>query len=69
MVLLLLQGFVDDYLLMVHACAERDGPGVVQQSIKLGFLTGERNVAMPSLQHSTAQQRDADHTFDCATPR
>ena len=33
--------FVDEYLKMVVACAERDREGVLQSSIKLGFLTGE----------------------------
>jgi hypothetical protein len=32
--------FVDNYLRMVHACAERDRQGVVDMSVKLGFLTG-----------------------------
>lgn len=35
------QGFVDDYLLMVRACAERDQDSIISQSVKLGFLTGE----------------------------
>jgi len=33
--------FVDEYLKMVVACAERDREGVLDSSIKLGFLTGE----------------------------
>ena len=33
--------FVDEYLKMVVACAERDRVGVLESSIKLGFLTGE----------------------------
>ena len=33
--------FVDEYLKMVVACAERDRVGVLDSSIKLGFLTGE----------------------------
>ena len=33
--------FVDEYLKMVVACAERDREGVLESSIKLGFLTGE----------------------------
>ena len=33
--------FVDDYLRMVVACAERDRQGLVEASIALGFLTGE----------------------------
>lgn len=37
----LMQGFVDEYLLMVRACADRDAPAVVSHSVKLGFLTGE----------------------------
>jgi hypothetical protein len=32
--------FVDDYLRMVHACAERDRQQVVDMSVQLGFLTG-----------------------------
>lgn len=34
------KGFVDDYLRMVRACAERDSDGVVRYSTRLGFLTG-----------------------------
>lgn len=33
--------FVDNYLRMVHACAERDRQQVVDMSVQLGFLTGE----------------------------
>ena len=33
--------FVDEYLKMVVACAERDRQGVLDASIKLGFLTGQ----------------------------
>ena len=33
--------FVDEYLRMVVACAERDREGVIASSIALGFLTGE----------------------------
>lgn len=33
-------GFVDDYLNMVRACAERDKQGVIDCSTRLGFLTG-----------------------------
>ena len=33
--------FVDEYLRMVVACAERDREGVIRSSINLGFLTGE----------------------------
>ena len=33
--------FVDEYLRMVVACAELDREGVIDASIKLGFLTGE----------------------------
>lgn len=34
------KAFVDEYLLMVRACAEKDGPAVEQHSTTLGFLTG-----------------------------
>jgi len=34
--------FVDDYLSMVRACAERDRHAVVDYSTRLGFLTGKR---------------------------
>ena len=34
------QTFVDDYLLMVAACAERDSQRIINSSVKLGFLTG-----------------------------
>ena len=33
--------FVDEYMRMVHACAHRDRHGVIEASLKLGFLTGE----------------------------
>jgi hypothetical protein len=36
--------FVDNYLRMVHACAERDRQQVVDMSVQLGFLTGELTV-------------------------
>jgi aarF domain-containing kinase len=35
------KGFVDDYLRMVRACAQRDRAEVVSRSLRLGFLTGE----------------------------
>lgn len=35
------KGFVDDYLRMVRACAERDRDSVIDFSTRLGFLTGE----------------------------
>jgi len=35
--------FVDDYLRMVIACAEKDRKGLVDSSIALGFLTGEES--------------------------
>lgn len=38
--------FVDDYLRMVHACAERDREGVIETGIRLGFLTGDESKAM-----------------------
>lgn len=34
-------GFVDDYLSMVRACADKDKEGVIKYSTKLGFLTGK----------------------------
>ncbi len=40
------RGFVDDYLRMVHACAERDGPEVIHRSVRLGFLTGDEGEVM-----------------------
>ena len=33
--------FVDDYLSMVKACAEKDRDGVIDYSTRLGFLTGQ----------------------------
>ena len=33
--------FVDDYLSMVKACADKDRDGVIHHSTKLGFLTGK----------------------------
>eukprot|EP00878_Enallax_costatus_P015605 GHUV01016345.1.p1 GENE.GHUV01016345.1~~GHUV01016345.1.p1 ORF type:complete len:333 (+),score=72.48 GHUV01016345.1:401-1399(+) len=40
------KGFVDNYLRMVHACAERDKQTVVDMSVKLGFLTGDESDVM-----------------------
>lgn len=34
------KAFVDEYLMMVRACAEKDGPAVMEHSTTLGFLTG-----------------------------
>ncbi|KAL6850061.1 hypothetical protein ACP4OV_020688 [Aristida adscensionis] len=38
--------FVDDYLRMVVACANRDRSGVLEMSRRLGFLTGEESEVM-----------------------
>ncbi|GBG83503.1 hypothetical protein CBR_g37217 [Chara braunii] len=38
--------FVDDYLRMVRACADRDRQGVLEYSRRLGFLTGEESEVM-----------------------
>lgn len=38
--------FVDDYLRMVRACAEKNRSEVINRSLKLGFLTGEENQVM-----------------------
>ncbi|XP_020398159.1 protein ABC transporter 1, mitochondrial isoform X1 [Zea mays] len=38
--------FVDDYLRMVVACANRDRTGVLEMSRRLGFLTGEEPEVM-----------------------
>ncbi|XP_062209489.1 protein ABC transporter 1, mitochondrial-like isoform X2 [Phragmites australis] len=38
--------FVDDYLHMVLACANRDRAGVLDMSCRLGFLTGEESEVM-----------------------
>ncbi|ACO61973.1 predicted protein, partial [Micromonas commoda] len=35
--------FVDDYLRMVVACAERDRKGLIDASVSLGFLTGDES--------------------------
>ena len=35
--------FVDDYLRMVVACAERDRNGLIDASVSLGFLTGDES--------------------------
>ncbi|GLI68746.1 hypothetical protein VaNZ11_013238 [Volvox africanus] len=40
------ESFVMDYLRMVGACAERDRQGVIEMSIKLGFLTGDESEVM-----------------------
>lgn len=49
MCMLSLQEFVDNYLLMVRACAERDSGTVVKQSVALGFLTGLQLVVSVSV--------------------
>ena len=38
--------FIDDYLRMVHACAQRDCDGVVEYSRRLGFITGDESREM-----------------------
>ena len=38
--------FVDEYLVMVAACARRDAPSVLVSSRKLGFLTGDESRLM-----------------------
>ncbi|XP_028791388.1 protein ABC transporter 1, mitochondrial [Neltuma alba] len=38
--------FVDDYLKMVLACANRDSDGVIEMSKRLGFLTGMESEVM-----------------------
>jgi aarF domain-containing kinase len=38
--------FVDDYLEMVLACANRDRAQVIEMSIRLGFLTGKESKVM-----------------------
>eukprot|EP00301_Raphidiophrys_heterophryoidea_P005105 c12177_g1_i1.p1 GENE.c12177_g1_i1~~c12177_g1_i1.p1 ORF type:complete len:549 (-),score=148.49 c12177_g1_i1:23-1627(-) len=38
--------FVDSYLKMVVACANQDVDGIIQHSLKLGFLTGDESRAM-----------------------
>ncbi|KAL1206249.1 Protein ABC transporter 1 [Cardamine amara subsp. amara] len=38
--------FVDDYLRMVMACADKDSNGVIEMSKRLGFLTGEESNVM-----------------------
>lgn len=40
------QQFVDNYLKMVHACANQDRKVVIEMSCKLGFLTGEESTVM-----------------------
>ncbi|KAL6754286.1 ABC1 family-domain-containing protein [Haematococcus lacustris] len=40
------QAFVDQYLLMVRACADRDSDTVLRQSQRLGFLTGDESQVM-----------------------
>lgn len=53
------QDFVDDYMRMVAACAERDKQGVIEMSTKLGFLTGEQAAHK---QHTVAHaRRCAEH--------
>lgn len=38
--------FVDEYLKMVVACADRDREALIESSIKLGFLTGDESKRM-----------------------
>ncbi|KFK30750.1 hypothetical protein AALP_AA6G022000 [Arabis alpina] len=38
--------FVDDYLQMVMACADKDSKGVIEMSRRLGFLTGDESNVM-----------------------
>ena len=38
--------FVDEYIKMVYACANRDREGVIDSSRKLGFLTGDETKVM-----------------------
>ncbi|CAH2072091.1 unnamed protein product [Thlaspi arvense] len=38
--------FVDDYLRMVMACADKDSKGVIEMSRRLGFLTGDESDVM-----------------------
>jgi aarF domain-containing kinase len=38
--------FVNDYLKMVHACAERDRQTVIDTGISMGFLTGDESQTM-----------------------
>ncbi|GAB4819196.1 hypothetical protein N2152v2_006242 [Parachlorella kessleri] len=40
------RAFVDEYLLMVKGCAERDSEEVIRRSTKLGFLTGDESRVM-----------------------
>ncbi|GAB4853422.1 mitochondrial chaperone [Ancistrocladus abbreviatus] len=40
------EAFVDDYLRMVLACANRDRNAVIEMSRRLGFLTGEESEVM-----------------------
>ena len=40
------KSFIDDYLRMVHACAEGDRAGVVEHSRRLGFITGDESREM-----------------------
>ncbi|KAL5226426.1 hypothetical protein ABZP36_014691 [Zizania latifolia] len=46
--------FVDDYLRMVVACANRDRAGVLEMSRRLGFLTGEEPEVMLDAHVQTA---------------
>src|SRR5438105_2417781 len=38
--------FVDEYLRMVYFCTINDRNGVINSSIKLGFLTGDESIDM-----------------------
>eukprot|EP00884_Botryococcus_braunii_P002081 jgi/Botrbrau1/11874/Bobra.126_2s0009.1 len=40
------KAFVDEYLCMVRACAERDRPEIIRRSINMGFLTGDESALM-----------------------
>ena len=40
------KAFVDEYMRMVHSCAERDREAMLDASLKLGFLNGDESRAM-----------------------
>ena len=42
------ESFATEYLKMVDACANRDEQGVIDSSVKLGFLTGDESAQMLS---------------------
>mgnify|MGYP001077253883 CR=1 FL=1 len=48
------KAFVDEYLRMVRACGAGDRAGIIDASLKMGFLTGDETTEMMDLHVATA---------------